>query len=179
MVRIATSLLIVISIVFSNIAKAQDLPVATGSAISPAEATEALRFHNEARAEVGVGPINWSDTLATFAQAWADQLVATGCKPGHRPQQGEWKQQHGENIFWGKGRAYKALDASKSWHSEKKDYSYGPLTGNDWYATGHYTQMVWRNTQQVGMGKATCPDGTVIVVANYNPPGNVIGQKPY
>jgi pathogenesis-related protein 1 len=39
--------------------------------------------------------------------------------------------------------------------------------------------MVWRDTERMGMGQATCPDGAVIIVANYDPPGNVIGRYPY
>lgn len=160
-------------------ADAQEGPSFTSSGLTPAEADEALRFHNESRKELGVEPLTWSATLASFAQAWADQLAASGCKPAHRPRHGEWKQQYGENIFWGNGKPYVALDASKSWQSEKKDYTYGPIAENTWYATGHYTQMVWRNTQQVGIGKATCANGAVIIVANYYPAGNVMGQKPY
>ncbi|MEY3405870.1 MAG: hypothetical protein RL161_1300, partial [Bacteroidota bacterium] len=38
---------------------------------------------------------------------------------------------------------------------------------------------VWSQTTHVGMAKAVCKDGSVLVVANYDPPGNYIGQKPY
>jgi uncharacterized protein YkwD len=177
--RKAHTFLLAAVILFSFNLKAQTQVAESGSSVSSAEAAEALRFHNEARTEVGVAPLTWSATLAAYAQAWADQLAATGCKPGHRPRQGEWKQVYGENISWGKGQDYLALDASKSWYSEKKEFTYGPLSSDNWYPTGHYTQMVWRNTKQVGIGKANCPDGTMIVVANYNPAGNILGQKPY
>ena len=43
---------------------------------------------------------------------------------------------------------------------------------------GHYTQVVWANTLSVGCGVAVCPTGT-IVVCNYAPPGNYVGEKPY
>lgn len=151
----------------------------TNSNVTAAEASEALRFHNEARKEVDVPPLEWSQELAAYAQAWANHLAELDCEFKHRPYDGEWKQLYGENIFAGSGTPYSSLDASKSWYSEKKEYTFGPISDLNWAKTGHYTQMVWRNTQKLGMGTATCPNGTVIIVANYNPAGNVTGQKPY
>jgi hypothetical protein len=97
----------------------------------------------------------------------------------HRPRSGEWSQKYGENIFWGSASRYTPRDASISWYNEIKDYTYGPLTSSNWYKTGHYTQMVWKNTTHVGFGVAICSSGAIIIVANYNPPGNYMGQKPY
>ena len=151
----------------------------TGSVISQEDAATALRFHNKVRSDVGVGPLQWSPVLATYAQAWAEHLASSGCAPKHRPREGEWKQQYGENIFMGSGKVYRALEASQSWYSEIKQYRYSELNGKNWYKTGHYTQMVWRNTTAVGMGMAGCKDGSIIIVANYNPPGNMMGEKPY
>jgi hypothetical protein len=39
--------------------------------------------------------------------------------------------------------------------------------------------MIWKNTKEIGVGIATCPAGGLIVVANYNPPGNFMGEFPY
>ena len=42
---------------------------------------------------------------------------------------------------------------------------------------GHFTQVVWKNTQKLGIAKAKSPkSGKIIVVANYEPAGNWIGQ---
>jgi hypothetical protein len=35
------------------------------------------------------------------------------------------------------------------------------------------------DTNEMGLGIATCPTGGVIIVANYNPPGNFVGSYPY
>ncbi|MEI6088085.1 MAG: CAP domain-containing protein [Bacteroidota bacterium] len=45
--------------------------------------------------------------------------------------------------------------------------------------SGHYTQMVWKNTKEVGVGVSTCPNGAIIIVANYFPAGNYMRQFPY
>jgi pathogenesis-related protein 1 len=167
-------------ILVSTIVHAQKVPVKTGSKISQPDAQEALDFHNKVRKDVGTAPLAWSAELATYAQDWADHLVKNEkCKMKHRPQEGKWKQIHGENIFWGSSDSYKALSASEDWYSEIKDYKHEVLNNSNWYAAGHYTQMIWRNTTKVGIGQATCPSGAIIIVGNYDPPGNYLGEKAY
>lgn len=137
-----------------------------------------LTEHNRVRADVGVGPVGWSHKIADYSMAWAGHLAEKGCKMEHRPRSGKWKQQYGENIFMGTAGYYGMADAVKSWESEKQDYTYGAVTEKNWYPTGHYTQLVWRDTKAIGCGKSIC-NGNIIVVCNYDPPGNYMGQKPY
>jgi pathogenesis-related protein 1 len=146
---------------------------------------EFLRIHNAARADVGVSPLEWSEDLAFTAQDWADRIGRTG-KIEHRPA-GEY----GENIGWGTG-AYTPASAANSWLAEKAKYSPDatakPLSKKKAKAaakadagaeSAHYTQMVWGKSTMVGFGVATTKDGKTVVVANYNPAGNVAGEKPY
>lgn len=151
----------------------------TGSNVSKSEAQEALDFHNQIRNDVGTPPLSWSAELSEYAQEWAVYLADNGCNLEHRSALGQKNKNYGENIYWGKGRIYTALDASKSWYSEIKEFKNVVLNSSNWSNTGHYSQMVWRNTSQVGIGSAKCPNGAYIIVANYNPPGNYMGQKAY
>ncbi len=164
---------------YAFISFAQTVPVSTGSKVSQKDAQEALDHHNKVRKDVGTPPLEWSVELAKYAQAWADNLVKRNCAFEHRPDKGEWSGNYGENIFWGSATSYNALDASESWYSEIKDYKHGPLNDKNWSVAGHYTQMVWRSTTHVGIGQGTCKNGEVLIVANYNPPGNYMGQKAY
>ena len=41
---------------------------------------------------------------------------------------------------------------------------------------GHFTQLIWARSCYFGVGKACSRSGKVIVVANYEPVGNVSGQ---
>lgn len=41
---------------------------------------------------------------------------------------------------------------------------------------GHFTQLIWARSRYFGVGKACSRSGKVIVVANYEPVGNVSGQ---
>ena len=123
-------------------------------------------------------PLAWSDRLAMYAQGWADHLTSTSGRMEHRPHSGEWKQEHGENLFVGTAGYYGVADAVAMWEREKSMYDGGEIDESNVHACGHYTQIVWRNTRRVGCAKVKCA-GNVIVVCNYDPPGNFLGQKPY
>lgn len=41
---------------------------------------------------------------------------------------------------------------------------------------GPFTQLVWSDTKELGVGKARSRSGRVFVVANYQPKGNVNGR---
>jgi uncharacterized protein YkwD len=149
-----------------------------GSRLSLQEVQQLLSLHNKVRADVGVGPVSWSKELAVYAQEWANHLASTNCSLQHRPSSGQWKREYGENLFMGTVGYFGVVDAVKSWENEKQYYRGQTLDRSNWYASGHYTQMVWKESQQIGCAKAEC-DGNVIIVCNYDPPGNVLGQKPY
>lgn len=166
---------------FYGISYSQKAAFNTGSKVSMVQAKAMLNHHNKVRKEVGSPALEWNADLAAYAQRWAEYLAyGNGCKMKHRGQGDKEGKQYGENIFWGSdGNTYNPVNASLSWYSEIKDYRYAVLNENNWYATGHYTQMVWKNTQRMGAGVAFCPSGAIIVVANYDPPGNYMGQAPY
>ena len=46
-------------------------------------------------------------------------------------------------------------------------------------SVGQFSQVVWRDTEEMGMGKAFSDDGRCIIVTNYFPSGNVVGYYPY
>ncbi len=141
--------------------------------MSPQDIDAITTHHNKVRADVGVGSMTWSVELAAYAQQWAEQLAISGCRMKHRSPNA-----YGENLFQGTFGAFTAVDAAKAWETEKKDYAGGVLTDANWAPAGHYTQMVWRQTTQLGCGQAICSN-TLIVACNYNPVGNVLGRKPY
>ena len=161
--------------VFLDIARAAG-PI--GSRLTAEEMGKLITLHNKARADVGVKPLAWSKNLAVYAQSWADHLASTSCRMEHRPRSGQWKQEHGENLLIGTVGHHGVVDAVRAWEGEKSMYCGGALNSSNWYPSGHYTQMVWKNTRQIGCAKVVCR-GNVIVVCNYDPPGNVLGQKPY
>ena len=135
-----------------------------------------LALHNRARGEVGTDSLVWSSDLSAYAQEWADHLAAEGRGLEHRPTAGLWKRVHGENLFMGTAGAFAVGDAVDSWVEEKQFYHGEALTESDWHESGHYMQVVWKGTKAVGCAKALS-NGEMIVVCNYSPPGNVLGQS--
>ncbi len=133
--------------------------------------------HNAARTEVGVPALKWSPAVASYAQSWATHLQKEkACGLQHRS--GSTKQKPwGENLaMWTGDRPVQA--GVGMWHAEKADWDGGALSGANLAKIGHWTQMVWRSTTKVGCGVATC-GGRTVLVCNYDPPGNFMGQKPF
>lgn len=155
--------------------------------------------HNQARAEVDAMPplaeLVWSDELAEVAQDWANTLVdATNCgNISHRP-----NGMYGENIalqgsFGGGSDSFTGPEAVAGWVAEIDCYTYGTIGQTEQCepgciaelnssGCGHYTQVVWDSTTAVGCGYGTCQDDNFtieVIVCNYDPPGNYIGETPY
>jgi pathogenesis-related protein 1 len=137
-----------------------------------------LEEHNRVRSTVGVAPMVWSHNLAVYAQQWADHLADSDCRIEHRPVEGEWQGLYGENLFTGTADYYRVSDAVQAWESEKQFFKGEAVTLSNVQQVGHYTQLVWKATSQIGCGKAEC-QGRMILVCNYSPPGNVLGETPY
>ncbi|MDC0723296.1 CAP domain-containing protein [Nannocystis bainbridge] len=160
---------------------AKSRPAST-SAPAPARAPEPGRLagitaaHNRHRAQLDIAALTWSPELARYAQAWADKLKRRGCDLEHRPRSGPDAQRHGENLFYAGGQAATAEQVVDAWVAEVAGYD--ARTGRCRGVCGHYTQVVWRDSQRIGCGVASCGESEVWV-CNYDPPGNFLGQKPY
>lgn len=133
-------------------------------------AREMLAAHNGVRGRVGVPPLAWSNRLAAQAQSWSESLSAHR-RFGHNP-----NSPYGENLFEIQGASASPAEVVDGWAREAAQYDY--RTGKCHGTCGHYTQMVWRSTREVGCA-VTSGRGLEIWVCEYDPPGNIIGRKPY
>ena len=166
----------VLSLVLTSSASIKNhTDLATGSNLSQAEADLMVRTHNKWRSEVGVVNVKWSVEVARSAQKWADELGRRGCAMKHSSDR-----KYGENIFWSSGMNPTAEDVTNDWAAEIKFYKKGTKISYSNYSNfGHYTQMVWSSTTEIGCGRAKCAHGKEVWVCQYNPAGNYIGEKPY
>jgi hypothetical protein len=146
-------------------------------------ANSILAVHNSERAAVGVPPLVWSNSLAAGAQAWAEHLAATGTGTLVHATDAQKGCPCGEVLAgfdWSKGPTAPGGGTSL-WVAEKNDYNGGPV-GNGYAPNGkpigHYTQMVWRNEQEVGCGAAYGSPFSILV-CRYNLPGNWPDESPY
>ncbi|GLT84094.1 hypothetical protein SLE2022_023450 [Rubroshorea leprosula] len=128
--------------------------------------------HNTVRAKLGLPPFKWSKKLANFASWWANQRQGD-CELIHS------NSDYGENLFWGSGQDWKPEDAVAAWAAEKDYYNYNSNSCIENKDCLHYTQMVWRQSLKVGCARIVCASGDTFITCNYDPHGNVIGQRPF
>lgn len=124
-----------------------------------------LAAHNFYRGEHNASDLSWNDTSAEFAANWAKPCVF---KHSGGPT--------GENLAAGFVNVSASVEA---WGLEREKYNFNKPGFSE--QTGHFTQLVWRDTTSVGCGRQNCngENGTPgwYVVCEYYPPGNVIGDN--
>jgi pathogenesis-related protein 1 len=136
--------------------------------------------HNQHRAQVSpaakpaLPPVTWSNELAAQARAWAER-----CKFDHS------KTDLGENLSARTDMADPEVIVA-AWAAEGEAFDYAHNRCASGEVCGHYTQVVWRDSTQIGCGMAQCGAGGpfgdqawIMWVCNYSPAGNWSGQKPY
>lgn len=160
------------------------------SKLSPAQQSAVVDKHNMLRRQENASNIQhmvWNDPIASMAQTWANtckwahgNLNATGLR----------YDKLGQNIFLIKGFGKFSVDAAiTAWYNEKTDYNYDALSCNKGKMCGHYTQVVWASSIQVGCGLTNCSvlnrpnavnlTNATLFVCNYGPAGNIVGKSPY
>jgi uncharacterized protein YkwD len=140
----------------------QQTAAAAATGTSEALSQVALSTHNALRALHCVPPLQWSARLAAIAQQWADRCVFEHSQSGL-----------GENLAIGTSGAFPAETQIQSWYDEIARYDFANARFTS--GTGHFTQVVWRSTTEVGCGVASC-NGEDLLVCNYAPPGNFQGE---
>ena len=134
---------------------------------------QSLAAHNRYRAAHGVPAMRWSDQMAREAQAWAEKLAKERCL---RHASKSERRDCGENIAMFTGKFDEAGDeATTMWYDEVGQYNFRrPGFQSN---TGHFTQVVWKDSKELGMGRASTRDGRLtFVVGRYRPAGNVMAH---
>ncbi len=155
-------------------------PLVMGSATLPFTFDERiLAAHNQERLALGLEPLIWDQALAQSAQQWADHLAATG-RFEHAPENRFTPE--GENL-WAGSKGYFAPEAMvDAWIREKQFFRPGLFPDNSTTGKvediGHYTQVVWRATTQVGCAQAASASEDILV-CRYAEAGNYRGEQPF
>lgn len=163
---------------------------APGGVGEPANLTGITLYHNQVRQAVDTSgiaagplpPMQWDPDLAALAQAWTSQCKDTDnnglvdhSSQAYRTNAAGYAY-IGENVF-GAGGAATAQGAVNLWAKEKMNFTYPTGCSG---TCGHYTQIVWRTSVNLGCALFDCPGlqygGTIL--CNYGPGGNS-GGAPY
>lgn len=138
-----------------------------------------LAAHNRERQTRNVAPLAWNSDLAADARRWAEHLAATG-QFAHAPERPV--EPEGENLWAGTRGHYQIEAMVDGWVREKRYFRPGAFPDNS--ATGrvedvgHYTQLMWRQTREVGCAMASGAREDVLV-CRYSTAGNYIGEIPF
>jgi uncharacterized protein YkwD len=141
---------------------------------------DGLKRHNYYRKYHQSGPMELTKVLNDYAQKYAETLAAKNTMQhssdkDRKKLYGDWT---GENLyyFWtsASGVTLNGAAAVDSWYDEIKDYDF-KKHGSTGGVVGHFTQVVWKGSQYLGMGIGQ-NGNSYYVVANYYPAGNWVGQ---
>ncbi|CAG8908295.1 unnamed protein product [Penicillium egyptiacum] len=173
-------------------------PVATSSATSTTAAATAapsapsaansyqesvLHYHNIHRSDHSSSALTWSDDLAQAAHT-----LASRCEYGHDTSIPSASGSYGQNIAYGYDEAQVGEKIiSEMMYTDEAPY-FASLYGQDspdmsnFSKWGHFTQIVWKGTSQVGCATVSCSDLKNVggpapyTVCNYGSPGNYAGE---
>ena len=136
-----------------------------------------LQTHNSYRSPLQEPSLVWSADLAKDALAWAQHLASINKGEHDMSIRGR----EGENLWWGTANYFSFTDIVGAWGNEQRSFKYDVYpncTTKRSEVVGHYTQIVWKNTQSVGCALAGNGQ-TDFLVCRYGPAGNIVGEKPY
>lgn len=151
---------------------AQERGRPNASRLSAATIREMLDAHNKVRSQRQIPPLRWSTQLEATAQEWAEHLSSIGSLEHDR------SRRVGQNLFASYGRRVPPTFVVGQWAGESKDYDERKFQCAGGAVCGHFTQLIWRETEEVGCGVAG-DDAGQYWVCDYAPPGNIVGEKPY
>lgn len=141
--------------------------------------SDTLDSINRYRARHGVPPLVLDPDLAAYARVRAREWAAhPHLQENHRG----LDRGYGENAFWSGTTGPPAASGPRAvgrWYDEIADYDFRSPGFSS--RTGHFTQLVWKSTDRVGLARAA-GWGEVwyetYVVAVFQPPGNHLGRFP-
>jgi uncharacterized protein YkwD len=143
-----------------------------------------ISAHNSVRADASptpspaLSPLTWSTEAAKKAQAWVEK-----CKLELDPTNTEY----GVNLSGTTAYAFTTARMVQSWASEASWYDYDNNSCAEGKPCDQYTQIVWKDTTQVGCAMKLCNENSPYASVTqwqlwacyYWPAGNQGGQRPY
>lgn len=134
---------------------------------------------NQYRAKHGAPPVELDPNLVEYAKSRAS-LASTeeGLSRGHEG----LKDEYGENLSWQASSSQtsgSASGAASGWYGEIKDYDFVNSASKGDSVTGHFTQLVWKNSTKIGAGRAFGQGSKwweTYIAVNFYPAGNMEGE---
>ncbi|XP_018023983.1 uncharacterized protein LOC108679773 isoform X2 [Hyalella azteca] len=132
---------------------------------------------NKKRTLHGVKALKLSPELNKEAKKWAEQLAkkdAMAHKNDEKFGENIYKLSSNVAITWERICAATPVD---NWYDEIKVHKFGQEPQGGKLDSGHFTQLVWKDTKEFGFGTASSKSGlSVYFVAFFSPKGNWMGE---
>ncbi len=140
-------------------------------ALTQLEIDEIVSKHNYYRQMYSVPEIIFDPILSDYSEQRANSIInvesfehVSNCP-------------YGENLYC----SYDLDNVSNcvdKWMSESANWN---EMENNWMedGLGHFSQVVWRGSTNLGIGKSYMSNGLLVIVCNYYPSGNLVGEMPY
>jgi len=159
----------------------------------PVDSEAITKAHNVLRAKYKSPPLKYSTSLEKAARRWAEKLQHDGCKMVHSHGK---VGKTGENLYWASARIMTRTDGNgnktqsrslqkvkerevvQAWYDEVKWYDYKTNSCEEGQMCGHYTQLIWNTTSEVGCAAMACADRSQVWVCEYTEPGNISIRYP-
>uniref|UniRef100_A0A672GI92 Cysteine-rich venom protein TEL1-like n=1 Tax=Salarias fasciatus TaxID=181472 RepID=A0A672GI92_SALFA len=145
------------------------------------EQNEIVNKHNTLRRSVSptatdMKKMSWNSEAAANAQRWANTCSMKHSSSSDRVISSSGC---GENLYMSSAKNSWS-SAIQKWYDEVKNWRYGQGSINGG-VVGHFTQVVWYNSNKIGCAMAYCPNSTYkyFYVCQYCPPGNYQLARPY
>ncbi|MCJ1376728.1 hypothetical protein MMC20_007973 [Loxospora ochrophaea] len=156
---------VVAEVVTTTIVAGSSTPTNSPSYTSDTDFVNAvLNSTNLFRDQHNATAVIWNQTLADYAAKYANN-----CQFQHSGGP------YGENLAEGYANITSAIDA---WGDERALYNFNDPGFSE--QTGHFTQLVWKNTSSTGCGRVFCNGKNNVagwyLVCEYYPRGNVGGE---
>ena len=139
--------------------------------------TALVKRHNTLRKKHSASSLTKLAAIAKLAQKTVNNCKLKGdLIHSGTSYNGQWM---GQNLYVSSGVPTGA-DVANDWYSENVNYNYNTGNAKNNGVIGHFTQLVWKSTKNIGCAVAVGAwngyKNSYYVGCNYFPGGNVLGQ---
>lgn len=136
-------------------------------------ALSAIKKHNLYRVYHNAQPLYFNCEILKIAQDYSDHLAKDvhGLDHSGNKYHGQWMGENLANFGGNNGEI-----PTDRWYNEYKKYNFNSPGFSS--GTGHFTQVVWKNSKEFGIGYS-CYGSMCFSTGNYFPGGNYGGTNDY
>ena len=131
---------------------------------------EILNSHNELRSKHNSPPLILNPSLSMLAQEKAEKMAEN-----KEIKFNEKNKEYGKNYFFSENNC-SGEEVTSFWYKGKNKYNFKKEMNKKDEMINNFTQLIWKDTKEVGFGFTNDDKGNFYVVAYYFPCGNIKGE---